>query len=92
MLAAEAAIKNGEFNTARDACHEFFLSDSTRDQFYCRALFIKVSDVKESFPNTSEGPNQPAKEACPPSSPPKEKVYICRRSHGIMTSAHRHSW
>lgn len=73
MLAAEAAIRNGEFNTARDACHEFFLSDSTRDQFYCRALFVKVSDVEvkvthqrinaneASFPITSEGPNQSAK-------------------------------
>ena len=42
VLAAEAAIKNGEFDTAREACHDFFLDGGARDQFYCRALFVKV--------------------------------------------------
>lgn len=43
VLAAEVAVKNGEFDTAREACHEFFLDSwGTKDQFYCRALFVKV--------------------------------------------------
>ena len=43
VLAAEAAVKNGEFTSAREACHEFFLDGGgARDQFYCRALFVKV--------------------------------------------------
>lgn len=43
VLAAEAAVKNGEFDSAREACHEFFLDGGgARDQFYCRALFVKV--------------------------------------------------
>ncbi|CAN0451583.1 unnamed protein product, partial [Laminaria digitata] len=42
VLAAEAAVKNGEFDTAREACHDFFLYGGARDQFYCRALFVKV--------------------------------------------------
>lgn len=47
MLAAETAVKNGEFDSARLACHEFFLDGGgARDQFYCRALFVKVEPVK----------------------------------------------
>ena len=43
VLAAETAVKNGEFVTAREACHEIFLDGRwARDQFYCRALFVKV--------------------------------------------------
>lgn len=43
VLAAETAVKNGEFNLAREACHEFFLDGGgARDQFFCRALFVKV--------------------------------------------------
>ncbi|CAN0168916.1 unnamed protein product, partial [Hapterophycus canaliculatus] len=43
LLAAEAAVKNGEFESARLACHEFFLDGGgAKDQFYCRALFVKA--------------------------------------------------
>lgn len=42
VLAAEAAVKNGEFDTAREACHEYFLDGGSMDQFFCRALFAKV--------------------------------------------------
>lgn len=52
MLAAEAAVKNGEFTSAREACHEFFLDGGgARNQFYCRALFVKVQQC--SLPLTS---------------------------------------
>eukprot|EP00903_Cladosiphon_okamuranus_P014428 g13389.t1 len=50
VLAAEAAVKNGEFTSAREACHEFFLDGGgARDQFYCRALFVKALVVSNSI-------------------------------------------
>lgn len=59
MLAAEAGAQNKQFDIAREACHEFFLDGaSTRDQFFCRALFVKVSIrmmafIKKHVPNRS---------------------------------------
>lgn len=42
VLAGEAGVRSERFDVARRACHEFFLRETTRDQFYCRALFVKV--------------------------------------------------
>lgn len=70
MLAAEAAVKNGEFASAREACHEFFLDGGgARDQFYCRALFVKVPQYSlpliSFFPSAIQSATVHAQQPCP---------------------------
>ena len=40
--AAESALTNEEPGIAKTAVHEFFLQDPPKNQFYCRALFVKA--------------------------------------------------
>ena len=40
--AAESALKNEQPEIAKVAVHEFFLQDPPKNQFYCRALFVKA--------------------------------------------------
>lgn len=42
VLAAEAAVQNGELEVAAKAVQDFFLQDPPKNQFYCRALFVSA--------------------------------------------------
>ena len=56
VLAAECLAKNENFEKAEDACEEFFLETSVgRDQFLCRALFVRAQVVNSTSKQGADG-------------------------------------
>jgi hypothetical protein len=51
VTGAEAAIKNEDYTVAEQAVHSFFLQMPPKNQFYCRALFIKsLTEAQKAVP------------------------------------------